>query len=166
LDASSNKLVNATISGASTNSVITNNIEKYIGPSTSDGNASLIVFGDAVVFGAMTIKLSVNAPQYNTTSDYRIKTNVVSLDSDFNVDKLRPVRYLNTLTNKQDIGLIAHELQAIYPYLVSGEKDETNLQSVNYIGIIAILIKEIQTLKSTVIYLQNQIDKITLTVPR
>ena len=54
------------------------------------------------------------------------------------------------LSGKQDIGIIAHELQEYYPYLVSGEKDGPENQSVNYIGLIGILIKEIKDLKERV----------------
>lgn len=54
------------------------------------------------------------------------------------------------MKNKQDIGVIAHELQAIYPFLVNGEKDGENLQTVNYNGLFGILINEIQRLKQEV----------------
>jgi hypothetical protein len=65
----------------------------------------------------------------------------------FTVDNLRPVKYLQTLLNKQQYGLIAHELQKYYPELVMGEKDGDDLQRVNYTGLIAILINEINRLK-------------------
>ena len=45
------------------------------------------------------------------------------------------------------MGFIAHELQEHFPFLVSGEKDGAENQSVNYIGLIALLVKEIQELK-------------------
>jgi len=57
---------------------------------------------------------------------------------------------LNKKSEKQDIGLIAHELKEIYPELVNGEKDGEQFQSVNYTGLIPILIKEIQNLKDRV----------------
>ena len=99
---------------------------------------------------ALDVSGNVNATSYNTSSDYRIKENVVSLDESFKVDQLRPVTYKNVHSGKQDIGLIAHELQQEYPFLVTGVKDGENLQSVNYIGLIGILIKEIQELKERV----------------
>jgi hypothetical protein len=99
---------------------------------------------------------NVNATSYNTPSDYRIKENVTQLDSKFVVDKLNPVTYLNKKSDKQDIGLIAHELQEIYPELVNGEKDGEQLQSVNYIGLIPILIKEIKLLKERVKILEER----------
>ena len=99
---------------------------------------------------------SVNATSYNTSSDYRIKKDVVTLDKTFTVDKLRPVTYNNNNLGKQDIGLIAHELQEVYPFLVNGEKEGENLQSVNYTGLIGILIKEIQELKERVKKLEEK----------
>ena len=52
---------------------------------------------------------------------------------------MRPVIYdMNSL---REIGLIAHEIQEIYPFLVYGIKDGKEMQSVNYIGLIGILIK-------------------------
>jgi cytoskeletal protein CcmA (bactofilin family) len=99
---------------------------------------------------------NVNATSYNSSSDYRIKKDVVALDDTFSVDKLRPVTYNNINLGKQDIGLIAHELQEIYPFLVTGEKDGENLQSVNYIGLIGILIKEIQELKKDIRLLKEK----------
>ena len=99
---------------------------------------------------------NVGATSYNTTSDYRIKKDVVTLDETFTVDKLRPVTYNNTKLDKQDIGLIAHELEEIYPFLVNGEKDGENFQTVNYTGLIGILIKEIQELKERVKKLEEK----------
>ena len=78
------------------------------------------------------------------------------LDENFIIDHLNPVIYKNTITNKTDVGVIAHELQEIYPFLVNGEKDGEEIQSVNYIGLIGILIKEIQQLKKDVKMLKNQ----------
>jgi hypothetical protein len=80
-------------------------------------------------------------------SDYRIKKNVTLLDETYNVDNLKPVIYDNILTNKKNIGLIAHELAEHYPLLVNGEKNGENYQSVNYIGLIGVLINEIQQIK-------------------
>jgi len=99
---------------------------------------------------ALNINGSVNATSYNSSSDYRIKKDVVTLDETFTVDKLRPITYNNINLGKQDIGLIAHELQEIYPFLVNGEKDGEHIQSVNYTGLIGILIKEVQELKERV----------------
>jgi hypothetical protein len=103
----------------------------------------------------------VEALSYNATSDYRIKDNVRPLtDCSFTVDHLRPVTYNNNkVNNKQDIGLIAHELQEHYPFLVAGEKDGEEHQSVNYTGLIGLLIHEIQQLKQRVSVLEQNANK-------
>jgi hypothetical protein len=93
--------------------------------------------------------LIVNGDAYNS-SDYRIKTNIQSLDNRYSIDNIRPVSYLNVLSNTQSIGVIAHELQEHFPFLVNGEKDGQNYQSVNYNGIIGILIHEIQEMKKQI----------------
>jgi hypothetical protein len=71
------------------------------------------------------------------------------------VDKLRPVIYINKLSDKQDIGLIAHELQEEYPFLSKGDKDGIEIQSVNYTGMIGILVNEIKTLNQRVSALEE-----------
>ena len=103
---------------------------------------------------------SITAQEFNMTSDYRIKENIKPLDNTFRVDYLNPVTYTNKRTHKQNIGIIADELQEYYPELVTGEKDGPEIQTVNYIGLIPILINEIKTLKNTVQKLEHIISKV------
>lgn len=95
----------------------------------------------------LTVNGTVTATSFNATSDYRIKQQVIQLDNNFSVDSLNPVTYFNTNLKKKDIGLIAHEVQEFYPDLVTGEKDGLSMQTINYTGLIPILIREIQQLK-------------------
>ena len=92
------------------------------------------------------------------TSDYRIKENIIPLNDTFRVDNLIPVTYKNIKTEKQDIGLVAHELQEHFPNLVTGEKDGEKMQTVNYIGLIPILIKEIKDLKNEIKLINQKIN--------
>jgi hypothetical protein len=141
---------------------------------TVSGN---IIFGDGTVMNAYDNNVSAtNAPafkpstftaldicgnlvagSYATSSDYRIKTNIMELDETYNVDNLRPVKYFQTQINREKYGLIAHELQEHYPDLVIGEKDGAELQRVNYTGLIAILINEIKRLKLELTKLEIEI---------
>lgn len=118
------------------------------------GSTGIVMNNNNITLGTGT----VSAASYNTTSDYRIKENAATLDETFSVDRLRPVTYRNLNSGKQDIGLIAHELQEVYPCLVTGEKDGAELQTVNYTGLIGVLIKEIQDLKKDVAQLKQQIS--------
>jgi hypothetical protein len=89
----------------------------------------------------------INSTSFNATSDYRIKEHIKPLNETFVVDNLRPVTFYNKIRKTDDIGFIAHEVQAQYPCLVDGEKDDEKLQTLNYLGLIGILTKEIQDLK-------------------
>lgn len=102
----------------------------------------------------------INALSYNVASDHRIKTDVVEVASrpDLSIDKLRPVFYYNTDAQKHDIGFLAHEVQAEFPFLVNGEKDGEEKQTLNYIGMIGILVNEIQSLKAQVAKLSKKMD--------
>lgn len=95
------------------------------------------------------------------SSDYRIKGNVVSLnDLSYNVDNLKPIKYINKNINNEDMGFFAHEIQEYFPFLVSGVKDGEHMQTVNYTGLIALLVKEIQDLKKDNIQLKNRMNNI------
>jgi len=118
--------------------------------STSKTTGSLTIKGGVGITGSLYVGNSLYVNGVHITSDHRIKTNIIDLDSTYTVDNLRIIKYLNIETNRQEIGVLAHELQKEYPYLVSGEKDGDDFQSVNYIGLIGILIKEIQMLKRTI----------------
>ena len=111
------------------------------------------------VVGSINASASITATSYTATSDYRIKEDVRLLTDvpEFTIDHLKPVTYTNAKTQKQDIGFIAHELQEQYPFLVEGEKDGEKMQSINYTGLIGLLVKEIQELKKEVRDLTSKI---------
>jgi hypothetical protein len=113
--------------------------------------------GGLLVNGNVTIDGMCVATSFNPTSDYRIKSVLEHLSSTYSIDNLKPVKYLNTKTNTVELGFLAHEVQQEFPYLVSGEKDGECLQTINYNGLIAVLVKEIQQLKSDVTKLQQLI---------
>ena len=68
----------------------------------------------------------------------------------YTINSLRPVSYLNKLSNRKSVGLIADELLEHYPHLVFGESHAGELLSIDYISLIPILIKEIQILKTVI----------------
>jgi hypothetical protein len=113
------------------------------------------------VEGNATISQVCSATTFTNLSDYRIKENVISLNNSLsNVNNLRPVLYKNIITKNRDIGFIAHELQQYYPDLVTGKKDDDEYQTVNYIGLIPVLVKTVQELNSKVNLLENKITEL------
>jgi len=97
---------------------------------------------------------TVSAQTFNSTSDYRLKTNIKRI-TNYTVDDLKPIEY--DINDKHDMGFLAHEVQEHYPFLVDGEKDGDKMQSINYNGFIALLVKEIQNLKKEVEELKQKI---------
>jgi hypothetical protein len=53
-------------------------------------------------------------------------------------------------------GVIAHELQEVVPYAVTGEKDAEQMQSVDYSKLVPILVKAIQELQDKINKLENK----------
>ena len=113
-----------------------------------------VIFKDSS-FNNMTVIGSFSSSQLTDPSDYRIKTDVQTLNETHVVDNLRPVMYYQTQLEQNQIGFLAHELQEYYPELVDGEKDGNIMQSVNYNGLLAVLIHEIQQLKTRIVNKRN-----------
>jgi hypothetical protein len=84
---------------------------------------------NAVVFqynssGVGTIVTGTSSTSYNTSSDYRLKENIVPMTGALaTVSALKPVSYKWKLDGKDGQGFIAHELQEVVPEAVSGVKD-------------------------------------------
>ena len=142
-------------------------ILKNVGGGTTFNTDSMSVSGNVDITGGGNLNIttgtiylttgSVYASAFYTSSDYRIKTKVHTMTgSSFTVDNLRPVTYTLKASNEQHMGFIAHEVQKHFPSAVNGPKDGTEMQSVNYIELVPILVKEIQELKKEVNLLKNQ----------
>ena len=112
--------------------------------------AIITAAGDMTTPGSITAQ-HISAIDFTTTSDIRLKKNVISLENSLSViNKLNPVAY----DKKQNLasvdysikenGFIAQELQKILPDLVHESTDKDKLLSVNYTAIIPILTKGIQ----------------------
>jgi hypothetical protein len=75
-----------------------------------------------------SISVTTTATAYNTSSDYRLKENVVPLSGA--IDRLQqiPVHRFNFIADPDTVvdGFIAHEAQAIVPECVTGTKDEVD----------------------------------------
>ena len=98
-------------------------------------------------------------------SDYRIKRNVVYMDSkpidreilSNQIRRLRPVMFQNSARNNAwEYGFIAHEVQEIFPELVVGIKDAVGeYQAIGYHQLFAICCEELKTLNERLTRLEN-----------
>ena len=110
-------------------------------------NASTAVIGN--------IGATQSIVSYNSASDYRLKKNVAPLAAGLaNINALTPVTYDWTNSDESGEGFLAHELQAVIPYAVTGEKDAVNAdgsikpQGVDYSKIVVHLVAAIQELSA------------------
>ena len=91
------------------------------------------------------IASTTTTTSYNTSSDYRLKENVVPMTGALaTVSALKPVTYKWKLDGADGQGFIAHELQEFAPYAVSGEKDGKEMQGVDYGKITPLLTAALQ----------------------
>ena len=67
--------------------------------------------------------------QYSTSSDYRLKENITPMTGALStVAQLKPCTYVWKSTGEASQGFIAHELQAVVPDCVNGEKDAVDTE--------------------------------------
>ncbi len=104
------------------------------------------------------------AVAYNTTSDYRLKENIAPMTGALDtVSALKPVTYNWKADGSSGQGFIAHELQAVVPDCVTGEKDAVDedgkpvYQGIDTSFLVATLTAAIQELKAKVTALEAQL---------
>ena len=147
-------VVNTTTNGSTTSGFQASN---YTG-----GGASIINFYNGSGGAAGSISVPTNASTgttvaYNTSSDYRMKENIAPMIGALNkVLQLNPVTYTWKSNGYAGQGFIAHELQAVVPDCVTGEKDAVDAegnpvyQGVDTSFLVATLTAAIQELNAKV----------------
>jgi len=84
------------------------------------------LFADSAGYIGSITCASTSSIAFNTTSDYRIKSNVADLtDAVASVEDLRPITFTFTRDTEQRThqGFLAHEVAEVYPGAVTGDKD-------------------------------------------
>lgn len=114
---------------------------------------SLVYFNNGSYCGS--IATSGSNTTYNTSSDYRLKENIQPMQNALAiVSQLNPVTYTWKADGSDGQGFIAHELQAVVPDCVTGEKDAVDkdgnpvYQGIDTSFLVGILTKAIQELKA------------------
>jgi hypothetical protein len=101
---------------------------------------------------------------FNTSSDYRLKENIIPIsDSITRLKQLKPSRFNFKQYPEITIdGFLAHEVQDIVPEAVTGDKDELDLngkpvyQAIDHSRLIPLLVAAIQELEARVKELENK----------
>jgi len=123
--------------------------------STTDYNAALFRNSSGT---QGTIVVSASATAYNTSSDYRLKENVITIDNAVaRIDNLNPVRF-NFISNPSQTvdGFLAHEVAAVVPEAITGEKDAVDedgnpvYQGIDQAKLVPLLVAAVQELSARV----------------
>jgi hypothetical protein len=89
----------------------------------------MMIFGNTNSDAVGAISTNGSATSYQTSSDYRLKENIAPMTGALaKVAQLKPVTYKWKVDGSDGQGFIAHELQAVVPDCVTGEKDATSEQ--------------------------------------
>ena len=100
---------------------------------------------------------TVNAANFNTTSDATLKTNVETLSGSLDaVKSLRGVSFDWLDNGGSEIGVIAQEVEAVLPNVVS--TNDEGIKSVKYGNIVAVLIEAIKEQQAQIDELKAQLN--------
>ena len=133
------------------------------GTTTTDANTHLGFSNPNGRVGSITTSGSSTA--YNTSSDYRLKTDVAyDWDATTRLKQLKPARF-EWIADGDDAvpvdGFLAHEVQSIVPEAITGTKDEVDadgnpvMQGIDQSKIVPLLVKTIIELEARIAALET-----------
>ena len=116
----------------------------------NDGGSEITALTlDMSAAGAATLNNNVTA-----FSDERLKSNIQTIQGGLEkVEQLRGVTY--TRDERDNIGVIAQEIEKVLPDIVLTADDEMGTKSVDYSRITAVLIEAVKELSAKVKYLEE-----------
>lgn len=116
----------------SDNIISVNIITDRVGIGTTLPTTKLHIVGDILVTGVTT------SFDFNSTSDIRLKTNIKKIENPIEkILQINGVTFNWKKDNRLSVGVIAQEIESVFPELVNGEDPKT----VNYNGLIGLLIE-------------------------
>jgi hypothetical protein len=132
----------------------------YANRQSSDGTAIFFQRGGTNVG---SIGVNSSSTSFNTSSDYRLKENVVyDWDATTRLKQLKPARF-NFIADADTTvdGFLAHEAQAVVPECATGTHNEVDddgaavMQGIDQSKLVPLLVKTIQELEARITALEN-----------
>jgi hypothetical protein len=168
IDSSGNVLVGTTSSAnpptQGISSFPASNSQLAIGHATGTaGGQYYVVIGyNGSAIGGIT-QSGTTGVAYNTSSDYRLKENVVTeWDATTRLKQLKPSRFNFIVDADTTVdGFLAHEVQAIVPEAITGTKDAVDadgnavMQGIDQSKLVPLLVKTIQELEARITALEG-----------
>jgi len=117
------------------------------------GNQSVKTDSSALTYNASDGTLS--ATNINSTSDESLKKDINTIVDGLEIiNSIDGVRFVWKESNKPSVGVIAQDVEKVLPELIS-ERTDTGTKSVNYNGLVGVLIEAVKELSSRVEVLEN-----------
>ncbi len=124
---------------------------------TTNGGNAIECNVDGQASGAGSINVSGTTTTYNTSSDARLKENIVDAPSaSDDIDAIQ-VRSFDWKADglHQKYGMVAQELETVAPEAVTGDANSDDMMGVDYSKLVPMLVKEIQSLRARVAQLES-----------
>jgi hypothetical protein len=141
--------VGITLGGGVIASQVNNNSNQYWSKASgyTSGDFTAHFVNNTYVGGIST---NGSTTTYAIASDYRLKTDLKEFNGLDILNKIKTYDYEWKSDGSRMYGVIAHELQSIINYAVTGVKDGDRMQGVDYSKIVPVLIKAIQELNDKI----------------
>ena len=115
---------------------------------------NIVASGGLSITGNLNISGIITCTDLNSTSDIRLKENIKTVENSLNtLTQLRGVSFDWKETGRSSYGVIAQELEEILPDLVKNSE----VKSVNYNGLIGVLIEAVKELSEEVKELKKKV---------
>jgi hypothetical protein len=138
--------------GVTTAGLVFNPSSNSLGIGTTNPTSKLYVNGDVFVTGIIT------STDFNSASDIRLKENIQKIDNPIDkIIRIEGVTFDWKSSNKSSMGVIAQNIEKVLPQLVNGEDSKT----VNYNGIIGLLIECVKTQQEQIDNLNIRLDDLS-----
>jgi hypothetical protein len=115
--------------------------------------ASAQVAGATGAFTSITATGDIEAANFNTTSDVRLKDNIETIDNSYDImNNIRGVSY--TMFDKPQVGVIAQEVEAVLPEVIT--QNTQGYKSVAYGNMVGVLIEYTKDLEKRITALEEK----------
>lgn len=119
---------------------------------TGNISSSGIVTSISLNTGNINSSGIITCTDLNSTSDINLKENIKTISNALEkVEKIRGVSFDWKENGRSSIGVVAQEIESIFPEIVS----DTEIKTVNYNGLIGVLIEAVKELSNEVKELKN-----------
>ena len=155
-DSSQNFIVGGSSIGDQESTAIASTGDMTISRASGVGRNMIIFKNASSTVGSITTNTS--ATTYNTSSDQRLKENIVdapSASDDIDAIQVRSFDW-KADGSHQKYGMVAQELTTVAPEAVYTPEDPDEMMGVDYSKLVPMLIKEIQSLRNRVAELEGE----------